>query len=48
MSIKNIMFIGQVFQIEVSAGLAHSLKGRQNVNLCCGRAFTGAHFFRVF
>ena len=25
MSIKNIMFIGEVFQIEVSAGLAHSL-----------------------
>ena len=33
MILQNIMFVGEVFQIEVSDGLVHPLGSCQNVNL---------------
>ena len=42
-SVKNSIFIGEVFQIEVSDGLVHSLGRSQKVNLYLARLFTGAH-----
>ena len=47
MSEKNTILFGEVFQIEVSAGLVHPLGSRQNVNLCPTRVFTG-HIFLGF
>jgi hypothetical protein len=41
MSVQNSIFIGEVFQIELSDGLVHPLKSRQIVNLCPTRVFTG-------
>ena len=45
MHVQNSIFIGEVFQIEVSDGLVHPLVSRQNVNLYpavhLGREFSG-------
>ena len=38
---QNIMFVGEVFQIEVSDGLVHPLGSRQNVNLYPAVVMTG-------
>ena len=46
-SVYNDIFIGEVFQIEVSDGLNHPLGSQQNVNLCPARVFTGARLFLV-
>ena len=46
MSVQNIIFVGEVFQIEVSDGLAHPLGSRQNVNLYPAMVITGARVFR--
>ena len=46
MIVQNIMFVGEVFQIEVSDGLVHPLGSRQNVNLYPAVVITGAQFFR--
>ena len=43
MSVQNSIFIGEVFQIEVSDGPVHSLGSSQIVNLYLARLFTGAH-----
>ena len=48
MIVQNIMFVGEVFQIEVSDGLVHPLGSRQNVNLYPAVAITGARVFRSF
>jgi len=45
MSVQNSIFIGEVFQIELSDGLVHPLKSRQIVNLCPTRVFTGTRVF---
>ena len=55
MSVQNSIFIGEVFQIELSDGLVHPLKSRQIVNLCpivnkgvvqlLTRVFTGTQVF---
>ena len=42
MCVQNIMLVGEVFQIEVSDGLAHPLESRQNVNLYPAVVITGA------
>ena len=42
-SVQNSIFIGEVFQIEVSDGPVHSLGSSQKVNLYLARLFTGAH-----
>ena len=42
-SVQNSIFIGEVFQIEVSDGPVHSLGRSQKVNLYLARLFTGAH-----
>ena len=41
-SVHNGIFIGEVFQIEVSYGLVHPLGTHQKVNLHPARVFTGA------
>ena len=46
MIVKNIMFDGEVFQIEVSDGLVHPLESRQNVNLYPAVVIAGAGVFR--
>ena len=46
MIVQNIMFVGEVFQIEVSDGLVHPLRSRQNVNLYPAVVITGARVFR--
>ena len=43
MHVQNSIFIGEVFQIEVSDGLVHSLGSSQKVNLYLARSFTGVH-----
>ena len=49
MSVKNSIVIGEVFQIEVSDGIAQPLASHQNVNLYPARVFTGHTFaVRVF
>ena len=45
-SIQHIIFVGEVFQIEISDGLVHPLGSRQNVNLYSTVVITGARFFR--
>ena len=45
-SVKHIIFVGEVFQIEISDGLVHPLGSRQNVSLCPAMVITGARFFR--
>ena len=45
--IHNSIFIGEVFQIEVSDGLVHPLGTRQNVNLYPAAVIAGARFFRI-
>ena len=47
MIVQNIMFVGEVFQIEVSDGLVHPLGSRQNVNLYPAVVIAGAQFFRI-
>ena len=42
MIVQNIMFVGEVFQIEVSDGLVHPLGSRQNVNLYPAVVIIGA------
>ena len=44
--IHNSIFIGELFQIEVSDGLVHPLGSRQNVNLYPAVVITGAQVFR--
>ena len=46
MIVQNIMFVGEVFQIEISDGLVHPLESRQNVSLCPAMVITGARVFR--
>ena len=46
MTVQNIMFVGEVFQIEVSDGLVHPLGSCQNVNLYPAVVITGAWVFR--
>ena len=44
MIVKNIMLVGEVFQIEVSDGLVHPLGSHQNVNVypaVVGHEFSG-------
>ena len=45
-SIQHIIFVGEVFQIEISDGLVHPLGSRQNVSLCPAMVITGARVFR--
>ena len=47
MPVQNSIFIVEVFQIEVSDGLVHSLGSCQKVNLYPARAFTGARVLRT-
>ena len=44
MSVKNIMFIGYLFLIEVSDELLHPVGGRHRVKLYPARVFTGHEF----
>ena len=44
--VKNIRFVGEVFQIKVSDGLVHPLGSRQNVNLYPAVVITGVPVFR--
>ena len=44
MSLQNSIFISEVFQIDVSDGLVHSLGSRQIVNLRQTRMFMGHKF----
>ena len=46
MRVQNSIFIGEVFQIEISDGLVHPLGSRQNVSLCPAMVITGARVFR--
>jgi len=46
MIVQNIMYVGEVFQIEVSDGLVLPLGSRQNVNLYPAVVITGARVFR--
>ena len=46
MRVQNSIFIGEVFQIEVSDGLVHSLGSCQKVNLYPARVITGARVLR--
>ena len=46
MSVQLIIFVGEVFQIEISDGLVHPLGSRQNVSLCPAVVITGARVFR--
>ena len=48
-SVQHIIFVGEVFQIEISDGLVHPLGSRgspQNVNLYPAVVITGARVFR--
>ena len=45
-SIQHIIFVGEVFQIEISDGLVHPLGSRQNVNLYPAVVMTGARVSR--
>ena len=47
MRVQNSIFIGEVFPIEISDGLVHSLGSCQNVNLYPARVFTGARVLRT-
>ena len=47
MRVQNSIFIGEVFQIEVSGGLVHSFGSCQKIYLYIARVLTGAHVFRV-
>ena len=47
MRVQNIIFIGEVFPIEVSDGLVHSLGSCQKINLYPARVFTGARVLRT-
>ena len=47
MRVQNSIFIGEVFPIEVSDGLVHSLGSCQKINLYPARAFTGARVLRT-
>ena len=47
MRVQNSIFIGEVFPIEVSDGLVHSLGSCQKVNLYPARVFTGARVLRT-
>ena len=47
MRVQNSIFIGEVFPIEVSDGLVHSLGSCQKVNLYPARVFTGARALRT-
>ena len=42
MSVKNSIFIGEVFQIEVSDGIPNPFGSHQKVNLYATKVFTGA------
>ena len=42
MSVQHIIFVGEVFQIEISDGLVHPLGSRQNVSLSPALVITGA------
>ena len=46
MHVQNSIFIGEVFQIEVSDGLVHSLGSCQKINLYPARVITGAQALR--
>ena len=48
MRVQNSIFIGEVFPIEVSDGLVHSLGSCQKVNLYPARVFMEARFLRTF
>ena len=48
MHVQNGIFIGEVFQIEVSDGLVHSLGSCQKVNLYPAREITGGTSFEDF
>ena len=45
-SVQHIIFVGVLFQIEISDGLVHPLGSRQNVSLCPAMVITGAGVFR--
>ena len=45
-SVQHIIFVGEVFQIEISDGLIHPLGSRQNESLCPAMVITGARIFR--
>ena len=47
MHVQNSIFNGEVFQIEVSAGLVRSLGSCQTVNLYPAGVFTGARVLRT-
>ena len=47
MRVQNIIFIGEVFPIEVSDGLVHSLGSCQKINLYPARVLTGARVLRT-
>ena len=46
MSVQNSKFIGELFLIEVSVGLLHSLGSRQRAKLYLARVFMGTRVFR--
>ena len=46
MHVQNSIFIGEVFQIEVSDGLVHSFGSCQKIYLYIARVLTGARVFR--
>ena len=46
-SIQHIIFVGEVFQIEISDGLVHPLGSRQNVSLCPAMVINGREFLGV-
>ena len=46
MRVQNSIFIGEIFQIEVSDGLVHSFGSCQKIYLYIARVLTGARVFR--
>ena len=46
MHVQNSIFNGEIFQIEVSDGLVHSLGSWQTLNLYPAGVFTGAQVLR--
>ena len=46
MIVPNVLFVGEVFQIEISDGLVYPLGSRQHVNLYPAVVITGARVFR--
>ena len=46
-SLQHIIFVSEVFQIEISDGLVHPLGSRRNVNLYPAVVIAGARFFRI-